>query len=323
MIQRFTVRTRKFGSSRNCFELHDIQTGECARILPFLGGAINQLRLRINGQLGDLVRGYKDEEEIAELHGRTFRSAQLYPFPNRVAKGQYNFGGHSYQLPINFPAENNAIHGLVHDRLFTPINSNEGTGESSLTLQYRQENSQDPGYPFSFALEVTYRLSERGLQIETTLTNTDSVGSPVGYGWHPYFILGNTAIDDLMLCLPATQSLETDTNMIPTGRLLPFPRFRRPERIGNRVFDHCLSCTTHDSHSIYLTDADGHGIRLDLDQGYRYIQIYTPPERNCIAIEPMSCAPDSFNNGLGGRTLGSGERLRMVWRIGSYTRDAF
>jgi aldose 1-epimerase len=31
-------------------------------------------------------------------------------------------------------------------------------------------------------------------------------------------------------------------------------------------------------------------------QNFEYIQIYTPPQRQSIAIEPMSSWPDAFNN---------------------------
>jgi aldose 1-epimerase len=35
------------------------------------------------------------------------------------------------------------------------------------------------------------------------------------------------------------------------------------------------------------------------NQTYNYLQIYTPADRKTIAIEPMTCAADSLNNGLG------------------------
>jgi aldose 1-epimerase len=35
------------------------------------------------------------------------------------------------------------------------------------------------------------------------------------------------------------------------------------------------------------------------DKHYPYLQIYTPPHRKSIAIENLTSAPDSFNNGIG------------------------
>ncbi len=37
----------------------------------------------------------------------------LFPFPNRIRDGKYNFGGKDYNLPLNDPAKKNAIHGFA------------------------------------------------------------------------------------------------------------------------------------------------------------------------------------------------------------------
>lgn len=45
------------------------------------------------------------------------------------------------------------------------------------------------------------------------------------------------------------------------------------------------------------------------DKQYPYLQIYTPPHRNSIAIENLSAAPDAFNNKMGLITLQPGENI--------------
>ena len=42
---------------------------------------------------------------------------------------------------------------------------------------------------------------------------------------------------------------------------------------------------------------------------YNFIQIFTPPHRNCIALEPMTSNIDTFNNKDGLVILQSGESL--------------
>ena len=34
-----------------------------------------------------------------------------------------------------------------------------------------------------------------------------------------------------------------------------------------------------------------------------YLQVYTPPDRKSIAIEPMTCIANAFNNGIGLKNL--------------------
>jgi aldose 1-epimerase len=39
-------------------------------------------------------------------------------------------------------------------------------------------------------------------------------------------------------------------------------------------------------------------IEIMPENSYPYLQIYTPPHRNSIAIENISSVPDAFNNGI-------------------------
>ena len=48
---------------------------------------------------------------------------------------------------------------------------------------------------------------------------------------------------------------------------------------------------------------------------YRYLQVYTPPGRESIAIEPMTCAPNAFNNGMGLIRLDPGEAFTASFGI--------
>lgn len=49
--------------------------------------------------------------------------------------------------------------------------------------------------------------------------------------------------------------------------------------------------------------------------GYPYVKNYIPPTCNSIAIEPMTCIPDAFNNQTGLKILPSGSRLHLKVRI--------
>ena len=41
-------------------------------------------------------------------------------------------------------------------------------------------------------------------------------------------------------------------------------------------------------------------VTQDCEKGkYKYFQIYTPPSRQQIAIEPVTCPPDAMNTGVG------------------------
>ncbi|MEO6547212.1 MAG: hypothetical protein ABIN94_04410, partial [Ferruginibacter sp.] len=50
-------------------------------------------------------------------------------------------------------------------------------------------------------------------------------------------------------------------------------------------------------------------IEIRPDQHYPFLQIYTPPHRNSIAIENLSAPPDSFNNKISLNILQPGENI--------------
>jgi len=48
---------------------------------------------------------------------------------------------------------------------------------------------------------------------------------------------------------------------------------------------------------------------------YNYLQVFIPPDRMSIAIEPMTCNANAFNNKDGLITLSPGEVLTTVCGI--------
>jgi len=46
-----------------------------------------------------------------------------------------------------------------------------------------------------------------------------------------------------------------------------------------------------------------------------YLQLYTPSQKNTIAIEPTTGVSDSFNNGIGLKTLNPNESYSINWSL--------
>jgi galactose mutarotase-like enzyme len=66
----------------------------------------------------------------------------------------------------------------------------------------------------------------------------------------------------------------------------------------------------------------GHGVTLWMDEGFRYVQVYTADtvldparRRGGIAIEPMTCAPDAFNSGEGLAVIEPGGSFSARWGL--------
>ncbi len=53
------------------------------------------------------------------------------------------------------------------------------------------------------------------------------------------------------------------------------------------------------------------------DGKYSFLQVYTPPTRDSIAFEPMTCAPDALNNKQGLIKLAPEKSVSIKWGVTS------
>jgi aldose 1-epimerase len=316
---RFRVIEEKFGAYSS-FKLTDYHTGEYAIVLPYLGGTINSIVLKHKDQLIEILDGYTSDKDAAETINSSFKGSNLFPFPNRIKGGKYEFGGKSYQLNVNFPNENNAIHGLLFDQEFRVIENRDGDQGCKLVVIYKPVTKPE-GYPFEYSLEVTYQWKAKvGFECTSRITNHSKEDIPVGVGWHPYFKIASEKVDELSLQFPAISVLEVDSKLIPTGNSKPYSVFNKLTQIADTQLDHCFVLNTESSPAeiIIQNQKTGFGYKIRQETGkrmYNYLQVYTPPTRKSIAIEPMTCIPDAFNNKTGLITLIPGKSTYTTWGV--------
>lgn len=315
----FSIRSEKFGKSI-LVKLINTTTREYFSFIPTFGATINDLVLMKKGQLCKLLYSSIDHNDLVTKGKRIFNGAKLFPFPNRINNGKYIWNNKEYHLPINFPYENHAIHGLVLESKFKIVKRKSGKNIASVEIVH-DYNGKSPGYPFKYRLQVIYSFSKNEVKVKTIATNTDKVAIPIGDGWHPYFQTG-TKIDNLHLLLPSNEIVEMDKKMIPTGKIVYSNQFATKLRlIGNHTFDTCYRIIPKNKTMAQIVLKDpGKNITIVVwletgRQKYNYVQIYTPPSRKYIAIEPMSCAPDVFNNKEGLIILKPKEKYRASFGI--------
>lgn len=264
-----------------------------------------------------LIRGGRADEAMPVYSG-----AVLAPWPNRISDGRYSYGGREYQLPINEPERDTALHGLVADVTWRPVSSSP----SQVRLEY--ELSPTPGYPFSLRLTMDYRLTADGLGMRLAAENVGDVVAPYGCSIHPYLVGGAGLVDDWRLELPAARYLEVDPQrLLPIGEHpvdgTPFD-FRTARRIADLRVDYAfrdIAWSPQGGARAVVTDADGAGVRIDWDQSCPWVQLHTAdrPEpalhRTGLAVEPMTCPPDAFRTGRDLIHLHPGDTHEVRWHL--------
>ena len=308
----FSIQKSKLGKFAN-YKLINSLTQEYVDIIDGLGGNVTQLSLNKNGTLYSIIEG-PNENEIASGNPM-YKSTKLIPFPNRVENGRYTYNGKSYQLPIN--GDKHAMHGLIYDKTLEVIDTKTDPNEALITLKYKHDGSL-PGYPFKYDAIITYKLlKDHGFVCETNITNIDTISFPIGDGWHPYFKTKGK-VDKLQIKIPSKYRLEVN-ELIPTGKMIP-EKYHDSIMIGNTNYD--TGFVLEEKEGRNATELYDRGLDLNLviwqetgKRKYNYLQIYIPDDRKSIAIEPMSCATNDFNNKIGLIVLEPGQSFKASYGV--------
>lgn len=266
------------------------------------GASLRRYFLSIDGRETEIVWGYSGGTQKKGGQGDV-----LIPFSGRIADGRYVFDGEVFQLERNDKEGPNAIHGFVRTLPWMIAGSESDRAVFKISLSAEQYGSK--GYPFSLGIQVAYVLNDQGMSCSFEVTNVGGRTAPVGVGFHPYFTVGSSLIDDNDVKIPGTAYLDFNERLAPTGRIIPVAAsewdYRSARSIGARRFNHCyvqLEREADGSATVSLRHA-GSGRRIDvvMDRSFSAVVIYSGDAiagaaRRALAIEPMTCATDAFNH---------------------------
>ena len=254
-------------------------------IFPNLGASLQKL----NCNRIDLIDGISANDDGLKTYKNKYNSAILFPYPNRIADGTYMFKNINYNLEINEPALNNRLHGLVFNQRFTVKETFTSIENAKIVFNYKYDGSTE-GFPFPYNLELTYTFTKNKVSLDFEVINEGKTAFPFGIGWHPYFKVDN--LSDSTLDFEAKTQYLVNKNMIPTEET-PL-KFKTPLLIKDTFLDDCF--ITEKSKTLLKTDIYTIEIDFSSKKPTSFLQVYTPQTRDSIAIEPMTCAPNSFNN---------------------------
>lgn len=294
----------------NGFQLWILEDGQGTQavVLPACGAMLHQFSIVHQGVVQNVIENYSDAasfDTAAESLG--FRGSKLSPYACRMNKGEYHFGEASYKV-TGFYLGNHAIHGLLYKAAYIILQQEVSEEKAMIRLKHSYEGT-DPGFPFMYDCIITYTLkSQHRLFIETTIINQSGKLMPIQDGWHPYFKLGDS-INDCQLEFQSKQVVVFNDELLPTGELSPYETYGSLQLLGEEQFDHCFALDFAECQPLCVFRNPLKKLQVEIypDKSYPYLQIYTPPHRQSIAIENLSAAPDAFNNAMGLTVLEPGE----------------
>ncbi len=249
----------------------------------------------------------------------------LIPFPGRVGGGKYVFEGQTHLMDCNDKDGPNAIHGFL--RLIEWEITDQS--EQSISFMTWMDPDDHKGYPFSICAAITYILDGNGMRCNFSIENIGENHAPVAEGFHPYFTVGSELINSNVLQIPMESILEFE-NLIPTGKILAIDGteydFRQPRPILDTQLNTCFVQPIPDTDGlvrVHLQSVeDDRKVSIWMDSSFNSVVIYSGdplPEshrRKSLAIEPMTCASDSFNHPEWGLVnLAPGDSFTGSWGV--------
>lgn len=231
-----------------------------------------------NGTKENVVCGFETfDKYISEeyLGSYPYFGAIIGRFGNRIAKGELEVEGVSYQLAVNNGA--NHLHGGAEgfDRRLFDAEVSENENEVALKLSYLSPDGEE-NFPGNLAVTCIYTLNkenELGIQYyaetdKTTVVNLTN---------HSYFNLSAQKENVLnhKLLLTATKMTEM-IDQIPTGKIIPVVGtvydFNTPKRLGEEGLE-----MGYDDN--YVLDNEAGELKytgcLSEEQSGRKIKVYT------------------------------------------------
>ena len=286
-------------------EVHPIITlinsdTQCVAEIYAFGALLNKFSIPVNGKAVNVIDGFNSAKDAVAHITNGFKSARLSPFTCRLNKGEYYFNNEHYKIE-KFYYPPHAIHGITFDALYEIKDTYQDDTHASVTL-HNHYNGSDKGYPFSYDVTIKWTLAnDNKITVRTAVHHSNKVSIPYAEGWHPYFTLG-TSINDCTLQFDSNTMLEFNETLVPTGNKLNDERFLKGMELQDTFLDNCFELSEQRPSKCVLLNGQ---LRLTIlpEASYPYLQIYTPPHRNSIALENLSAPPDAFNNGIGLKLL--------------------
>jgi len=201
----------------------------------------------------------------------------LFPIVGRLRNGEITIAGRKYRM---------GPHGFAAGCSFALVDK---AGDS-----VRLRLTDDPGtrsvFPFSFQLDVIYRLAEHELAVMFEVTNTGDVPLPYALGWHPGFAWPFSAAQREGHAVVFERPEDPNVPVITPDAL--FSASRRPLPVVGRTLpltddvlaDEALCFLDAKSRSVRFVAPDGAAIRLEL-QDFPHIALWSGPPARVLCIE--------------------------------------
>jgi aldose 1-epimerase len=214
----------------------------------------------------------------------------LAPFANRLDEQAFYANGKKYNFDMELGNVRGAIpiHGyLSAAKDWTLVEAKADGNAAWVTnkLEFYRNPQWMQQFPFAHILQMTYRLQDGVLEVQTRIENLSIEPMPVAIGFHPYFQLTDSGREDWTLSIGAKTHWLLAQNKIPTGETEPIQTFfPDPHAVALKDvdLDDVFGDLERDAQGRAVMSVKGKTQQLDvlLGPNYRSVVLYSPNPAN-------------------------------------------
>jgi aldose 1-epimerase len=266
-------------------------------ILPSIGNMAYELKVNGKNVL------YVPEANLAKFKARPSMNGIpfLAPWANRLDQQAFYANGKKYtfNMGLGNVRGNIPMHGFLGTSPAWKVAAVKADAKSAWVtsrLEFWKYPDMMAQFPFAHTIEMTYRLQEGVLQIETVLRNESTEPMPVSIGFHPYFRLAESPRDKWKIHVPVRDHWVVDRNKIPTGEIKPAD-LPDPLLLEGRTFDDYFSNLIRgaDGRAEFWVQGEKEKLSVLFGPKYTVCVLYVPAGREFLCFEPMAAMTNAMN----------------------------
>lgn len=286
--------------------LRDEHSQTVVSVMPSHGNSAFDMTVRGKKVLHDPYASPAEYKKARGFSGIPF----LAPWANRLDTTAFYANGKKYSFNLDLGTVRGApnshpIHGfLTATSQWEVLEAKADADSAWMTsrLEFYRHPDWMAQFPFAHTIEMTYRLKDGTLEVETRLDNLSTDPMPVAIGFHPYFQVNDAPRDEWTFGLAARTQWMLASDKIPTGetrpieQLLPDPRHSTLKGLD---LDDVFGDLIRDSSGRATMWVQGKKERVQVAFGpnYRSVVVYAPagPNHDFMCFEPMAGITDALN----------------------------
>ncbi len=305
-------------STGDVVQLEDANNQTVISILPSVGDITFSMKVRGQEILRWPYASVEDFKARPGLSGIPF----VGPWANRLDEQAFYANGRKYAFDMNLGNVRGAIpiHGFLttNDQWqVVEIKADANSAWITSKLEFFRQPQWMKQFPFAHTVEITHRLQDGILQVQTRITNMSAEAMPVAIGFHPYFKLTDSSREEWTISVGARKRWILLPTNIPSGETEPIENFfPNPQAAALKDYnlDDVFSDLVRDEQGRAHFVLKGKQQQLDVMIGPNWpaVVMWSPnpngtgrgsngpanparPDPNFIAFEPMAGITNAMN----------------------------